>query len=256
MMRRWLILSLLSLAPLWAVASEPAEGQPEPVGKAPAEAVSKDPLESFNRVVFHFNGVIDHFLIKPAAEAYVAAMPPPIRSGVSNALGNVSDAWSAVNLMLQGKGTRAAEMTMRVGINTVFGLGGLLDVATEAGLDRQTEDFGQTLGRWGVPSGPYLVLPFFGPSTVRDAAAFTLDTAYTTAVFPSDAPQKWRWMGLRLTDARADALPFTRMLDSVALDKYTFMRDAYLARRRSLIYDGNPPPSEEDEVSPALEGQD
>lgn len=256
MMRRLLMTALLCVAPMWALASEPLSERLEPAARASGEPASKDPLERLNRAVFVFNGVLDHFLIKPVAETYEAVVPKPVRTGVGNVLGNVSDAWSAVNLVLQGKPTRAAEMTMRVGINTVFGLGGLLDIATEAGLERQSEDFGQTLGRWGVPSGPYLVLPLFGPSTVRDAAAFTLDTAYTSAVFPSDAPQKWRWLGLRLTDARTDALPFTRMLDTVALDKYTFVRDAYLTRRRSLIYDGNPPPSEEDEVSPAPEGQD
>ena len=256
MIRRFVMAALLCAAPLWAGASQGADERLEPAGKASSVLAAKDPFERLNRAVFLFNGVLDHFLIKPVAEAYEAVVPKPVRTGVGNALGNVSDAWSAVNLVLQGKGTRAAEMTMRVGINTVFGLGGLLDVASEAGLERQSEDFGQTLGRWGIPSGPYLVLPFFGPSTVRDAAAFTLDTAYTSAVFPSDAPQKWRWLGLRLTDARTDALPFTRMLDTVALDKYTFVRDAYLTRRRSLVYDGNPPSSEEDEVSPAHDGQD
>ena len=233
-----------------ALAAEPgpssksrAEGSPRA-----AAAPAHDPFERVNRAVFLFNGVVDHFLIKPVAEVYEAAVPKPIRSGVGNALGNVSDAWSTVNLVLQGKGTRAAEMTMRVAINTVFGLGGLLDVATEAGLERQSEDIGQTLGRWGVPAGPYVVLPLFGPSTMRDAIGFTLDTAYNSAVYPSDAPQKWRWTGLRLTDARTDALPFTRMLDTVALDKYTFVRDAYLTRRRSLVYDGNPPVSDEDQL--------
>ncbi len=208
----------------------------------------QDPFERLNRAVFIFNGVADHLAIKPVAQAYETVVPRPVRAGVGNVLGNVSDAWSAVNLALQGKGTRAAEMTMRVGVNTVFGLGGLLDIATEAGLERQSEDFGQTLGHWGVPPGPYLVLPLFGPSSVRDAVGFRLDTAYNSAAYPSDAPQKWRWTGLRLTDARTDALPFTRLLDTVALDKYTFVRDAYFTRRRSLVYDGNPPPDEQDEL--------
>jgi phospholipid-binding lipoprotein MlaA len=221
-----------------------------------APGPANDPLEGLNRAVFLFNGALDHLLIKPVAEAYESMVPKPLRTGVGNALGNVSDAWSAVNLVLQGKGARAAEMTLRVGINTTFGLAGLLDIATEAGLERQTEDFGQTLGHWGVPAGPYVVLPLFGPSTLRDAAAFSLDTAYTSAVFPSDAPQKWRWLGLRLTDARTDALPFTRMLDTVALDKYIFVRDAYLTRRRNLVYDGNPPPSEVDDAATALERDD
>jgi len=209
----------------------------------------QDPFERFNRAVFVFNGAVDHFLVKPVAEAYEASVPKPVRIGVGNVLGNVSDAWSAVNLVLQVKGSRAAEMTLRVGVNTVFGLAGLLDVASEAGLERHSEDFGQTLGYWGVPPGPYLVLPLFGPSSVRDALGFRMDTAYNSAVFPSDAPQKWRWTGLRLTDARTDALPFTRMLDTVALDKYTFVRDAYFTRRRSLVHDGNPPADDTEQLT-------
>ena len=240
-----LVTGLISAAPVFAQATTVDAG-----GKAlpgPARASSaQDPLESFNRAVFTFNGALDQVLIKPVAEGYVAVVPKPVRTGVGNVLGNVSDAWSAVNLLLQGKGARAAEMTMRVSLNTVFGLGGLLDIATEAGLERQSEDFGQTMATWGAPSGPYLVLPLFGPSTVRDASAFIVDQAYTSAVYTSQEPQRWGWLSLRLTDARADALPFTRMLDTVALDKYTFVRDAYLTRRRSLIYDGNPPPLDED----------
>jgi len=221
-------------------------------GDGVAWSPSKDPLERVNRAVFRFNEVLDQAVVKPVAQAYAAVVPGPVRLGVGNALGNVSDAWSAVNLVLQGRGTRAAEMTMRVGINTVLGLGGLLDIATEAGLERQTEDFGQTLGRWGVSAGPYIVLPLFGPSTVRDAVGLSLDTVYTSAVYPSDAPQKWRWMALRLADTRVETLPFTRMLDTLALDKYTFVRDAYLSRRLYLIYDGNPPSADEDGVPKAV----
>ena len=245
MMRRLALAFLMPLCLFWAHGPvQASEGRSASRDEAP----SKDPWERFNRAVFLFNGVLDHFIIKPVAEGYEAVVPKPVRSGVGNVLGNVSDVWSAVNLALQGKGTRAAEMTMRVGINTVLGLGGLMDVATEAGLERQSEDFGQTLATWGMPSGPYVVLPFFGPSTLRDTAAFPLDLAYSSAAYPSREPQRWGWLGLRLTDARTDALPFTRMLDTVALDKYTFVRDAWLTRRRSLVYDGNPPPTEEDET--------
>ena len=144
---------------------------------------------------------------------------------------------------------------MRVSVNTVLGLGGVLDIATEAGLERQSEDFGQTLATWGVPSGAYLVLPLLGPSSLRDAAGLPLDRGFRTRVSPSDYPQRGWWIGLQLTDARTDALPFTRSLDAIALDKYTFVRDAYLARRRSQVHDGNPPPMEEEDdaepVSPA-----
>lgn len=243
---------LLASVSVWAQASGasasaagPKEGL-RPAAAAPRAPSAQDPLETLNRAVFTFNGVLDQFLIKPVAEGYVAVVPKLVRTGVGNVFGNVGDAWSAVNLVLQGKGARAAEMTMRVSLNTVFGLGGLFDIASEAGLERQSEDFGQTMATWGVPSGPYLVLPLFGPSTVRDTAAFSLDQAYTSAVYTRQEPQRYGWLGLRLTDARADALPFTRMLDTVALDKYTFVRDAYLTRRRSLIHDGNPPPEDDD----------
>lgn len=234
----------LSLAGL----ASTAHAQPAPA-TAKAEAATgnpKDPLERFNRGVFMFNGVVDHFLIKPVAEAYEAVVPKLVRTGVGNVFGNVGDVWSAANLALQGKGARAFEMTVRVGLNTVMGLGGVFDIATEAGLERQSEDFGQTLATWGMPSGPYLVLPLLGSSTVRDTAALGLDQAFSSAVFTSREPQRWQLLGLRLTDARTDALPFTRMLDTVALDKYTFVRDAHLSRRRSLVYDGNPPPEPED----------
>lgn len=244
----WVVLTACAVSPLAASAS--AAGEATRRAAAPPPASSKDPLEPFNRGVFLVNGVVDHFLIKPMAEAYESAVPKLVRTGVGNVLGNVGDAWSAVNLVLQGKGARAAEMTMRVGLNTVMGLGGVLDIAAEAGLERQTEDFGQTLATWGVPAGPYLVLPLFGPSTLRDAAGFGLDQAYTSAVYTQKDPQRSIWVGVRLTDARTDALPFTRMLDTVALDKYTFVRDAYLTRRRSLVYDGNPPAEPEDHEAP------
>lgn len=223
-----------------------AHAQSAPASK-PAAPSAADPLEAINRPVFLFNGVVDHFVIKPVAQAYESVLPKPVRVGVDNVFGNIADAWSAVNLVLQGKPTRAVEMTMRFSVNTVLGMGGLLDIATEAGLERQSEDLGQTLATWGVPAGPYLVLPLLGPSTLRDAIVMPLDRKVSSDWGPQDAPQRWRWLGLQLTHARAEALPFTRMLDTIALDKYTFVRDAHLTRRLNLVHDGNPP-SEDDEA--------
>lgn len=237
-----LLASLCLCPPALAQAQAPSGSKAAAGALAPVPA---DPLESFNRKVFVFNGVVDHFVFKPVAEVWEAVLPRPVRQGVGNVLGNLSDAWSAVNLVMQGKPVRAVEMTMRFSVNTVLGLGGLLDIATEAGLERQSEDFGQTLATWGVPAGPYLVVPVFGPSTLRDVAALPVDRLVLSEVAaPHRSPQREVWVGVGLTNARADALPFTRMLDTVALDKYTFVRDAHLARRRSLIHDGNPPPDD------------
>lgn len=207
----------------------------------------RDPYESFNRKVYAFNDVIDNAALRPLAEGYRRAVPELARSGVDNFFGNLADIWSAVNKLLQGKVMQSAQMTLRVATNTVFGLGGLLDPATEFGLERQSEDFGQTLGSWGVPSGPYLVLPVLGPSTVRDTAALPLDRGY-------GAPSNYLGNGtnaavgitsLQVVNARAGLLSTSKLLGEVALDKYSFLRDAYLARRRSQLYDGNPPDEEE-----------
>lgn len=233
-----------------APAADGAAAAPE--GAAPTadsgrarRAHPDDPFESVNRVVFVFNGVIDRVLVEPVAVAYETVVPSPIRRGVGNFFGNLGDAWSAVNLVLQAKPAKALEMTARFGLNTVFGLLGTVDVATDAGFERQSEDLGQTLAHWGVPAGGYVVLPIFGSSTLRDAVALPLDRAAIGLAQPSGEPQRWRWLGTQVTNARAEALPFTRMLDTIALDKYTFVRDAYLTRRRSQVYDGNPPPEPE-----------
>jgi ABC-type transporter lipoprotein component MlaA len=136
----------------------------------------KDPLEPLNRGISRFNDVVDNSALKPVATAYEKVTPSPVRTGVRNFFGNLQDVWTTVNTALQLRGQDTAEMTMRVAVNTVFGLGGLLDIASEARLDKRREDFGSTLGRWGVGSGPYLVMPFFGPSTVRDTIAFPVDS--------------------------------------------------------------------------------
>ena len=204
---------------------------------------ASDPWENFNRQVFAFNEVLDRVALKPAAQAYQAVVPEWLRTGVSNVFGNLSDVWSSVNLMFQAKPRAALEMGMRVGTNTLFGVAGFFDAADDLGLPRQGyEDFGQTLGYWGVGSGPYLVLPFFGPSSVRDGGARLLDEGLSGAnLVLNRARERNVATALRVLDTRVHLLNAGKVLDGIALDKYTLLRDAYLARRRSLITDDDSP---------------
>jgi phospholipid-binding lipoprotein MlaA len=208
---------------------------------------SRDPFETFNRSVTRFNDGADEVVLKPAATAYRAVAPPMVRTGVSNFFGNLNDAWSVVNNLLQFKLQHAAEMFIRVNMNTFIGLGGVLDVASEFNMERHKEDFGQTLGRWGVPAGPYVVLPLLGPSTVRDAAAFSLDRQGDLVRGISPTPARNATYILRGVDVRSNLLRASTVLDEVALDKYSFTRDVFLQRRRAEMYDGDPPdlPSEQ-----------
>lgn len=202
----------------------------------------KDPLQGLNRVTQSFNDTVDDALLKPLAESWVEIVPAPIRRGVGNFFGNLGDGWSAVNHLLQGKPEPALNMTLRMAVNTSFGLLGVLDVASEAGLERESEDLGQTLGVWGVPPGPYLVLPLLGPSTFRDATGTVVDLAYDTA--PKYTDNNDLALGgfvVNVVNTRANFLGASRLLDDVALDRYSFLRDAYLARRLNQVYDGNPP---------------
>jgi phospholipid-binding lipoprotein MlaA len=202
-----------------------------------------DPFEGFNRGVQRFNDAVDEALLVPVATTYRDAVPRPVRIVVGNFFGNLGDAWSALNHLLQGKAEPALTMTLRVAVNTTFGLAGMLDIATEAGLEREREDFGQTLGVWGFGPGPYIVLPLLGPSSVRDAAALPLDMRATGVGIVSDSDRKIvAGTALNLVDTRAGLLGATRLLAEIALDPYIFLRDAYLSRRRNLVYDGDPPP--------------
>ncbi len=201
----------------------------------------RDPFEPFNRGVLKFNDELDAAVLKPVATAYQDYVPSPARKAVSNVFSNLGDVWSMANSLLQFKFPQAAESLMRVSINTVLGFYGILDIATEAGLQRHREDFGQTLGFWGVPSGPYLVLPLLGPSSVRDASGFMVDRRadLVRAVDPEDARNGL--YALRIVDTRATFLRSGRLLEEVSLDRYTFLRDAYLQRRQAEIFDGDPP---------------
>ncbi|MDM0076702.1 VacJ family lipoprotein [Variovorax sp. J2P1-59] len=200
-----------------------------------------DPFEPLNRQVARFNDTVDDAVLRPVATVYQRALPSPIRAGVNNFFGNLSDVWSFVNSVAQLKLQDSAQTFMRVNVNTVFGLGGILDIATEAGIDRHSEDFGQTLGRWGVPSGPYLVLPLLGPSTVRDAAALIVDVNGDLVNHVNDIPVRNSMYALRLVDLRSNLLRASQLLDDAALDRYSFTRDAFLQRRRNEVHDGNLP---------------
>jgi phospholipid-binding lipoprotein MlaA len=207
-----------------------------PAGAGAALAINPiDPWERWNRQVYAVNDAIDGAVLRPVAETYVSVVPSPVRQAVSNFFGNFDDAWSAVNHLLQGRLDSAMVSIVRFGTNTSLGLGGLIDIAGEAGVDRRRADFGQTLGVWGVPSGPYLVLPVFGPSTVRETAAFVPDRAVSPSLLVEGGAAQAASTTLGVVNTRAALLPATRMLDSIALDKYVFVRDAYLQRRQNAI---------------------
>jgi phospholipid-binding lipoprotein MlaA len=197
----------------------------------------QDPLEKFNRGVFAFNDAVDRVALKPAATAYKEVLPTFVQTGVNNFFGNLSDAWSGVNNLAQAKGQDGMTDLTRFAFNSTFGILGVLDIATEAGLRKHNEDLGQTLGYWGVPSGPYLMLPLLGPSTIRDTAALPLDLWGDP--WSHKMPVKWRnvGIGVRAIDQRASILDASNLLEDAALDRYEFIRDGYLQRRESRVHD-------------------
>ena len=205
----------------------------------------RDPFEPFNRGVNSFNEGLDEAVFIPLATVYKEVTPPLVRTGVGNFLGNLDDAWSFVNSLLQGKLRHAMDNFFRFGVNSTFGLFGVLDVAGEMQIARHTEDFGQTLGAWGFGPGPYLVLPFFGPSTVRDALALPVDANGDILSHVENISTRNGLRVLNVIDTRASLLGFSSSLDEVAFDKYSFTRDAFLQRRRYAVYDGDPPQTDE-----------
>jgi len=200
----------------------------------------RDPFEPFNRKMLEFNEAVDSVALKPAATAYRNTVPPLARTGVNNFFSNMRDLWSGVNSLLQLKFHNAAENLLRFEVNTVFGFAGILDIASEMNIERHTEDLGQTLGRWGVPAGPYLMLPFFGPSTVRDAIALPADRRADPLASVEGWDARWSLYVLRAVDTRANLLRVTAVVGEAALDKYSFTRDAYLQRRRAEIFEARP----------------
>jgi phospholipid-binding lipoprotein MlaA len=201
----------------------------------------RDPFESFNRSVFRFNDAFDRAVAKPVATAYKNVTPDPVRNGVRNFFSNIGDVFIGVNNLLQGKPDEALSDWMRFAVNTTFGVFGIADWATDMGLEKHDEDFGQTFGRWGAQSGPYLVLPILGPSDVRDGVGTAFDIYTDPVSNHTPVDERNSATVLRLVGRRADLLGASRLLEQAALDPYLFVRDAYLQRRRSLVYDGRPP---------------
>lgn len=210
-----------------------------------ATAQNKDPLESVNRKIFSFNDAVDDAVLRPVATGYVKVTPQLVRTGVTNFVNNIKDVWSAVNLVLQGRPGEAAQEVLRFSLNSTLGMAGFIDIARPMGLERHNEDFGQTLAVWGAPQGAYLVLPLLGPSTVRDVVGLPADMYFTPSTLFREPRDANPVTVLTLVNARSQALTATNLLGDIALDKYTFLRDAYLQRRQSLIYNGDPPDDDE-----------
>jgi len=206
----------------------------------------RDPLEQFNRGVYVFNDTLDNIVLKPVATGYRTVTPQFVRTGVRNFFSNLDDITVVINSLLQFKIPQALSDTGRFVLNSTVGLLGFIDVATHLGLEKHNEDFGQTLGYWGIGSGPYLVLPFLGPSSFRDGIGRFFD-AYTDVVWYIDHIRTRNiLLGTRVVSNREALLDSEKILDAAALDRYSFIRDAYLQRRRNLVYDGNPPPEPEE----------
>jgi phospholipid-binding lipoprotein MlaA len=218
------------MAALWltACASLPAGSIADP----------RDPFERYNRAMFTFNKTVDDKVLKPVATGYVNVIPSLIRTAIGNFFGNIGDVWTAVNNYLQGKPRDGTSDIARVVLNSTFGIAGLIDVATPAGLSKHEEDFGQTLGVWGVKSGSYLVLPILGSSTVRDGLARPVDLYVDPINSIESVRVENSARALRLVDDRAALLDSSRLLEDAALDPYQFARDAYLQRRESRVRDG------------------
>ena len=205
-----------------------------------------DPLEPLNRVVFSFNDTADKAVIKPVARAYRAVLPGFVRTGVANFFSNLEDVWISVNDVLQGKFQQGVDDFGRVLFNSTFGIAGIFDFASELGFQKHNEDFGQTLGSWGVGSGAYLVLPILGPSTIRDGFGLLLDTRADLVFYIDGVPVHNSLYGTRAIANRANLLDASSVIEQAALDKYAFVREAWLQRRRNLVYDGDPPREREE----------
>jgi phospholipid-binding lipoprotein MlaA len=214
-------------------------------------AEAYDPWQGMNRKTFAFNDAVDKAVMKPLAQGYQKVAPAFVQEGVNNFFGNLEDVGTSLNNFLQGKPGEGVSDASRVVVNTLLGVFGLWDVATPMGLEKHEEDFGQTLGAWGVAPGPYFVIPFMGPSTVRDAPAKLVDPQYYWGARAiDDDALYWSIWGFDKVRTRANLLKAEKVLDDASLDRYSFIRDAWWQRRRNQVYDGNPP-REKDEEEPA-----
>ena len=234
---------LRRLAPAAAILLAACATVPPDAGTNP-----RDPFERINRHVFGFNDRVDRYVLKPVAKGYVAAVPLAFRLCIRSGFSNLGEIRNAVNDLLQVKPAGAATDTGRLVINSTLGVAGCFDVASRMGLDRRTQDFGLTLARWGVGTGPYLVLPILGPSDARDGIGLVPDNYLSPVSYVTPMHDRYILLGAQLIDARARLLDASDLLDQAALDRYQFTRDAYFQLRRNLQYEGNPPaPVEEDE---------
>lgn len=206
-------------------------------GCATTESNPKDPFEGFNRAMFAVNEGID-VVVKPVAQGYDAAAPLPVKVGVGNFFGNIWDVLTAVNNLLQGKGGQGFSDIGRVLINSTIGIGGVFDVASEMGLEKHMEDFGQTMGVWGVDEGPFFFWPLIGPRTTRDTFGWAVDSFMDPVWYVEDIALRNSMVGVRYIDMRATLLKTDKIVDQAAIDRYVFIRDAYLQNRRSEIRDG------------------
>ncbi|MEY4975747.1 MAG: hypothetical protein RIQ97_942 [Pseudomonadota bacterium] len=236
----WGLVGCASLPTPERVAQAQTQAQASPP-KSPAVRDPRDPWEPFNRHIDRFNQDVDQAVLKPVARTYVQVVPQPVRTGVRNFFHNLDEIGTLVSTVLQLKPRAAAETAVRLGVNSTFGLLGVLDLATPMGLERHDEDIGQALGRWGVGTGPYLVLPLLGPSTLRDTLVRPLDTALDPVQQVRPRTDRILTQGLRVTSQRSRFLGAEAVVQESALDPYTFVRDAYLQKRRSDVFDGEPP---------------
>jgi phospholipid-binding lipoprotein MlaA len=227
----WLIAVLAT-----ALAGCATGGSPDP----------RDPLEGVNRATFQFNDTLDKYALEPVAHGYVIAVPEPVRSCVGGFFGNLSDAWTAVNNALEGHVHDAGSDVNRVAVNSTVGILGCFDIASGLGIEKHKKDFGITLGTWGIGPGYYVVLPLFGPSDVRDTAGLVADFETDPVGYLYPIWQRNTLTGVRIVDQRSQLLGAGNLLEGAALDKYVFVRDGYFTRRRSQIYNGNPPDEPED----------
>jgi phospholipid-binding lipoprotein MlaA len=208
----------------------------------------RDPLEPVNRGIYTFNEAVDTTVLRPAAELYRGLVPRLVRNGVHNVFANINDVIIALNNLLQAKFVNAVSDTGRIVVNTTVGLLGVFDVATELGLEKHDEDFGQTLGYWGLGDGPYLVLPILGPSSLRDSVGVFVDFKTDPLTYVDPTRDRNILWGVRAVNRRSELLDASKILETAALDPYQFVRDAYLQRRRSLVYDGSPPKDQDEDV--------
>jgi phospholipid-binding lipoprotein MlaA len=223
-------------------------------GCATTASDPRDPLEGINRAVYSFNDGFDQAIGKPVGTAYRDVVPGQIRTWVRNFFANIGDLWTGFNNLIQGKPADAVTDWARFAFNTTLGLAGINDVASSIGLEKHDEDFGQTLGRWGLDDGAYLVWPFWGSSSMRDSVGLVPDIYFDPVVRHEPKGVRYAAVATRAISKRADLLDASRILEEAALDKYVFQRDAYLQRRRSQVYDGNPPRAERE--SPRADADD